>query len=738
MRDMTSRIRHLFTKKDTTFNLRNFTNLMKNLPVLVAFIVLAMSSCQPNTPEKKETTALAASNPFSTASSLPYQAPPFDKIKNADYRPAFDAGISQAENEIDSIADNSQPPTFDNTLVALEKSGALLTRVNSVFNWISSANTNDTLQALQEEIAPRLAALSDAMYLNTKLFHRIDTLYQVRDQLNLDAESMRLLEYQHQEFVLAGAQLSDPDKARLKKLNEEDASLSAKFTNQLLDAAKAGAVLVDNQTDLAGLAPGDLEAYAQNAKDNHQEGKWLLPLQNTTQQPELQSLTNRATRERIFNASWTRAEKSDSNDTRAVIKRLAVIRMEKAKLLGFQNYADWKLRDQMAQTPDAVHNFLAGLIPAAVHKAKSEAADIQHLIDQQKGGFQLQPWDWNFYSEQVRKAKYDLDESEIKPYFELNKVLEDGVFYAANQLYGLTFKERHDIPVYQPDVRVFEVFDKDGQSLALFYCDYFKRDNKSGGAWMNNVVGQSKLLNQKPAIYNVCNFTKPAPGQPALISFDDVTTMFHEFGHALHGMFASQEYPTLSGTNVARDFVEFPSQFNENWALDPKVLKHYAVHYKTGETIPQALVDKIKKASTFNQGYDQTELYEAASLDMQWHTLTDTSAVTSVDDFEKDALVKSGFDIPQVPPRYRSSYFLHIWANGYAAGYYAYLWTKMLAEDAFSWFQENGGLTRANGDRFRDMILSRGNTEDYNKMFIDFRGHAPDVKPMEKALGLTN
>ncbi len=375
-------------------------------------------------------------------------------------------------------------------------------------------------------------------------------------------------------------------------------------------------------------------------------------------------------------------------------------------------------------------------MPAVTAKAKSEAADIQAVIDEQKGGFALQPWDWEYYAEQVRKAKYNLSEAEVKPYFELNKVLHDGVFYAANQLYGITFKERHDIPVYQPDVRVFEVFDNDGKSLALFYCDYFKRDNKQGGAWMSNLVGQSHLLNRKPVVYNVCNFTEPAPGKPALISFDDVTTMFHEFGHALHGMFASQEYPTLSGANTARDFVEFPSQFNEHWALYPSVLKHYAVHYQTGETIPQSLVDKIKKASSFNNGYTLTEAIAAASLDMQWHQLPADETVQNADSFETSALHITKLDLPQVPPRYRSSYFLHIWSNGYAAGYYAYQWTKMLEEDAYSWFEEHGGLTRANGQRFRDMVLSRGNSEDLNKMFFDFRGRKPNIQPMEKALGL--
>ncbi len=675
-------------------------------------------------------------NPFLTESSLPYQAPPFDKIKDSDFSPALEEGMKQQQQEIHQIANNPDAPTFENTFVALEKSGQLLTRVNNVFSLLTGANTNPELQKIQEEAAPKLAANQDAIYLNSKLFKRIETIYNNRSHLKLNAESNRLIEYTYQQFLLAGAKLSEADKVSLKKLNGEEASLSAKFINQLLAAAKAGALVVSDSSELAGLSQGNLDAFAQNAKANKLARKWLLPLQNTTQQPPLQSLANRATRQKLCEASWNRAETGDSNDTRNTIARMAKIRAEKAKLLGFPNYAAWKLQDQMAKTPAAVENFFSQLVPSATAKAKGEAADIQALIDKQNGGFKLQPWDWNYYAEQVRKAKYDLDESEIKPYFELNRVLENGVFYAANQLYGLTFKERHDLPVYQKDVRVFEVFDKDNKSFALFYCDYYKRDNKSGGAWMSNIVGQSKLLGTRPVIYNVCNFTEPAPGQPALISFDDVTTMFHEFGHALHGLFADQQYPSLSGTNIARDYVEFPSQFNEHWALDPLVFKHYAVHYKTGQLMPQALVDKIKKAATFNKGYSLTELLAAAALDMQWHTLPANDSVQNVDEFETAALQKTHLDLPEVPTRYRSSYFLHIWGNGYAAGYYAYLWTKMLEEDAYSWFEENGGLTRANGQRFRDMILSRGNTEDYGKMFRDFRGHNPNIQPMEKAMGL--
>jgi peptidyl-dipeptidase Dcp len=697
-------------------------------------VLTILSSCMDK--GNKSTSNLPANNPFLTASSLPYQAPAFDKIKDADFKPALQAGMKQWLEEISKIADNPDAPTFENTLVAMEKSGQLYNRANNVFNLLTGANTTPELQKVQEEIAPEQAATEDAIYLNSKLFKRVEAIYNNRAGLKLDAESDRLVEYYYQRFELAGAKLSDADKAAMKKLNGEEASLTAKFTNQVLAANKAGRVTVDNKAQLAGLAQSEIDGLAQNAKTNKLDGKWLISLQNTTQQPLLQSLTDRSLREKLFNASWTRAEKSDSNDTRKSIVRIAQIRAEKAKLMGFANYAVWKLKDQMAKTPEAVNEFLAKLSPAATAKAKAEAVDIQKLIDQQKGGFKLQPWDWNFYAEQVRKQRYNLDNNEVKPYFELNNVLENGVFYAATQLYGITFKERHDLPLYQSDVRSFEVFDKDGSSLGLFYCDYFKRDNKQGGAWMNNMVGQSKLLGTKPVIYNVCNFNKPAAGQPALISFSDVITMFHEFGHGLHGLFANEQYPSLSSPNTARDFVEFPSQFNENWATYPDVFKHYAVHYQTKAAMPQALVDKIKKAATFNQGYALTEALAGAELDLQWHTLAANAGLQDVDKFELAALKKTNFYLPEVPPRYRSSYFLHIWSNGYAAGYYAYAWTQMLDHDAFAWFQENGGLTRANGQRFRDMILSRGNTIEYGKMYRDFRGHNPDITPLLKSQGL--
>ena len=712
---------------------------MKKISIVAScMLMLFFSACnQKSQKQSMENNANLANNPFIHASTLPFQAPDFNKIKDSDFEPAFEEGIKRQLAEIDQIANNKEEPTFENTLVALEKSGQLLNRVDYVFEMLAGANTDSVLQDLQEKIAPKLAAQHDAITLNSKLFERIKQIYQKKDGLKLDSESAHLLQYYYDEFVRAGANLPADKKEKLKKLNEEDASLSAKFTNQLLAAAKDGALIIDNKDELKGLSESAIKSAARDAEANGKTGKWLISLQNTTQQPALQSLENRTTRERLFEASWTRAEKGDANDTRETIKRLAEIRADKAQLLGFPNFAAWTLQDQMAKTPETVQSFLGKLVPPATANAKQEAKDLQAVINKEKGGFQLEPWDWNYYAEKVRKARYDLDEEQIKPYFELWNVLENGVFYAANQLYGLTFKQRSDIPVYQPDMRVYTVIDKDGSELGMFYCDYFKRDNKSGGAWMSNVVGQSKLMGTKPVVYNVCNFTKPASGEPALITWDDVTTMFHEFGHALHGLFADQMYPSLSGTNVARDFVELPSQFNEHWALYPKVFANFAVHYKTGKPMPQELVNKIKKSTTFNQGYALTEILAASDLDMEWHTIPAGEKINSVDDFEKEALEKTHLDIPEVPPRYRSTYFLHIWSNGYSAGYYAYLWAEMLDDDAYAWFEENGGLTRENGQRFRDMILSRGNTEDFHKMFVDFRGQEPDIQPMLKDRGLT-
>jgi len=639
--------------------------------------------------------------------------------------------MAQQLAEIDKIANNPAVPTFENTLVAMERSGRLLARASAAFNGVSQANTNPVLQKAKTALAPQIAAHMDAIRLNKMLFGRIAAIYTKRASLKLDAESLRLVERQYAEFVHSGANLSDNAKEQLKTLNKELSSLSDAFSKKLLEATKGGAYATQDESALAGLSDAQLAAAAQAAKGRSANG-YLIPLQNTTQQPVLATLRVRATRETIFGNSWNRAERGDANDTRDIIARIAQLRAQRARLLGFASHAAWKLEDQMAKTPEAALQFMDALVPMATAKAAREAKDIQEVIDAQKAAFTLQAWDWDFYGDQVRKAKYDLNDAEIKPYFEINNVLENGVFFAATQLYGITFKERKDIPVYEPDVRVFEVSDVDGKPLALFYCDYFKRDNKNGGAWMSEFVGQSKLLGTLPVIYNVANLPKPAPGEAALISFDDVTTMFHEFGHGLHGMFSNTRYPTLSGTSTARDFVEFPSQFNEHWAIYPAVFNHYAKHYQTSAPMPDALVAKIKKSKNFAEGYGLTELLAAAELDMQWHVLTADAPLQDPDAFEQQALTKTHLNLPAVPPRYRSSYFSHIWGSGYSAGYYAYLWTEMLADDGYQWFDDHGGLSRANGDRFRRMILSRGNTEDLAAMYLAWRGKAPSIDAMIK------
>jgi peptidyl-dipeptidase Dcp len=675
--------------------------------------------------------AFGTNNPFYAPSTLPFGAPPFDRIKDADYRPAIEAGMASQLEEIRAIAENPAKPTFDNTFVALEKSGRLFARARAAFSAVTGADTDPELDEAKAALAPEMAAHRDAIYLNERLFARIAAVYKVRDSLKLDPESLRLVQVTYDEFVRSGATLSAADKIELRKLNEEASILSNTFTTKLLAATKAGALQTTSAAALAGLSDAQLAAAAQAATSRKTDG-YVLPLQNTTQQPEFVSLQDRATRHAIFENSWTRTERSDANDTRETIARLAQLRAQRAKLLGFPSHAAWKLQDQMAKTPQAALAFMDSLAPAATGKAAREGADIQALIDAQHGGFTLEAWDWEFYAEQVRKAKYALDDSEIKPYFEIGNVLVNGVFYAATQLYGITFKERKDIPVYQSDVRVFEVTDVSGKPLALFYCDYFKRDNKNGGAWMSSFVEQSTLLGTLPVIYNVANLPKPAAGEPALITFEDVRTMFHEFGHALHGMFADTRYPSLSGTATARDFVEFPSQFNEHWASYPAIFNHYAKNYRTGEIMPAEMFDKIQKSANAAEGYSLTELLEAAELDMQWHMLPADAPVENPDEFEKQALARVHLDIRGVPPRYRSSYFSHIWAGGYSAGYYAYLWTQMLDDDAYQWFDDHGGLTRQNGDRFRRMILSRGNTQDLAALYLAWRGKPPSIDAFMK------
>jgi len=677
-----------------------------------------------------------AQNPLLAPSDLPYGAPPFDRIKDADYAPAIEAAMREHEAEIDRIVGTAAPADFDNTIVALERSGALLSRVVQIFEGMTQSNTDPALDAIKRDINPKLQAHEDQINLNPRLFARVRAVYEARGTLKLDAKSRYLLEQIYADFVHAGAALTPADQARLRTLNQQISKLQTSFQQKLLAATAGGAVIVDDRAALGGLDADAVAAAAAAATQRGHAGKYMLPLRNTTQQPPLSKLTDRALRARIMEASEQRGDGPGTNDARDLVAQLAKLRADKAKLLGFPNFAAYRLDNQMAKTPDAAMKLLDSLVPGATANARADAAAMQAIIDKQGGGFKLASYDWNFYAEQLRAQRYDLDEAAIRPYFELDRVLKDGVFFAANQLYGVTFKERHDIPLYQPDVRSFEVFDADGTPLALFYADYFGRPNKQGGAWCDDLVTPSGLLGRKPVVVNVASFTKPAPGQPALIGFDDVTTMFHEFGHALHTIFSNQYFPSQNGFNVPRDVVEFPSQFNEHWALDPVVFAHYARHYKTGAAMPVDLAEKIKRAKTFNQGYLLTEYLAAALLDLEWHSLPAGAPLQSPDSFERAALQKHDIDVATVPPRYRTTYFAHIWAGGYASSYYAYLWGEVLDDDAYAWFTEHGGLTRANGQRFRDMMLAPGHTADPMDLYRAFRGHDPDTAALLKQRGL--
>ena len=698
---------------------------------IVASAVILVASLQTNS-LLAQNNSVKMTNPLLQKSTLQYQAPQFNLIKDEHFKPAFEYALKIHDQEIANIAGNTEKPTFQNTVLALEISGEDLNRASGLFYNLTGSNTNPTIQAIEAEYAPIFSAHNDKIYLNSQLYNRIKAI----DSNALIGEDKKLTSYYLQQFELAGANLSDADKEKMKKINGEIATLSTLFGNKILIARKNGAVFFDTEKELEGLSTEEIAAAKSKATEAGQPGKYMIGLLNTTQQPLLQSLKNRATREKIFKSSWNRAEKNDEGDTRETIEKMARLRLQKANLMGKKSFSEWKLQDQMAQFPAPAMDLLAKIAAPAVAKAKVEAKEIQDLIDAQNGGFKLEPWDWNFYSEQVRKAKYDLDESQIKPYFEITTVLEKGVFFAAKQMYGITFKERQDLPVYHPDVKVYEVFDADGTSIAIYYLDFYTRDNKNGGAWMSNFVNQSHYLKQKPVIVNVYNFSKPVNGNPSLISFDDVTTMFHEFGHTLHGLFANQEYVTLSGTSVPRDYVEFPSQINEHAALDPAVLKNYAVHYQTKQPIPQELIDKIKKTDTFNNGYHVTELLAAATLDMAWHSVEKESDFKPVLVFEKEALQKFGLLVNEVPTRYHTPYFSHIWGGGYSAGYYAYTWSKTLDYNAFDWMKTNGGMTRANGERFRKYILSVGNSVDLNKAFKDFIGHDMQIEPYLRNAGL--
>jgi len=683
-----------------------------------------------------------ADNPFDAPSTQPFHLPPFDRIHDSDYRPAFQAGMAEQLRQVAAIAHNSEPPTFANTIVALERSGRLLERVETTFSNLNSCNSDPEMQQIDTEMAPLLAAQRDAIHLNPALWARVDELYNRRASLQLDAESLQLLTRYHTMFVRAGARLTPDQQARLKDLNKQISTLTTRFKHNVLKATAEGAVVVDDVAQLDGLSAQQIGAAAEAAATRGMQGMWLITLQNTTDQPVLAQLSNRELRERIYRESISRGLGGPTDNT-AVIAELVRLRAERATLLGYPDHAAYQLADESAGTPEAVRDMIAQVAPAALARAHAEAADIQKLIDAQaaaagSASFALQPWDWFYYTEKVRKERYDFDQAAVAPYFELDHVLKDGVFYAAHRLYGLNFRERHDLPVYQKDVRVFEVSDADGKPLALFLADYFARDNKQGGAWMSSYVRQSRLLERKPVVANHLNIPKPPHGQPVLLTFDEVTTMFHEFGHALHGMLSDVHYPLLSGTAVPRDFVEYPSQYNEMWAREPSVVAHYARHYQTGAPMPPELLAKVLAAQNFNQGYATTEYLEAALLDQAWHQITVAEAPSAqqVPAFEQHALDASGLNYPPVPPRYHSTYFAHIFESGYSAGYYAYLWSEVLARDTGEWFHTHGGLTRANGDFLRTRVLSRGRSEDPQVQFRNFYGRAPDIAPLLEYRGL--
>lgn len=678
------------------------------------------------------------SNPFLAPSPLPFNYPQFDRIRDSDFAPAFDAGMQAQLQEVRAIAEDSAPPTFQNTLVALERSGQLLRRARTVFSALVAADTNDTRNQLRSDYAPRFAAHSDAILLDPKLFARIQALFASRDTLGLDAQSQRLIERYHSDFVRAGAKLSAADKEKLKALNAELATLGSRFTQNVLDEVNASAVVVEDRARLDGLTEAQIAAAAEEAQARGLPGRYVLTLLNTTGQPVNVQLTSRALRQQVHQASVARGSRGGEFDNRAIVARTMQLRAERAAMLGFPDYASYGLEDQTARTPAAVNAMLRRLAPAAVANARREAADLQARIHQEGGDFTLAPWDWDYYTEKVRVEKFAFDEAQLKPYLELTNVLEKGVFFAANRLYGLTFKRRDDLPVYHPDVWVYEVADADGQPLALFIADMYARRSKRGGAWMNAYVPQSTLLGQRPVVANHLNITRPPDGEPTLLTWDEVITAFHEFGHALHGMFSQVEYPYFSGTSVPRDFVEFPSQVNEMWADWPEVLKNYAVHHRTGEPIPQDLLDKVIAAQKFNQGFATTEYLAAALLDQRWHQLP-AGQVPGADEvlaFEAAALRAEGVDFEAVPPRYRTTYFSHI-MGGYQAGYYAYIWSEVLDADTQQWFAENGGLTRANGQRFRELLLSRGGSVDAMTLYRQFAGREPRIEPLLEKRGLS-
>jgi peptidyl-dipeptidase Dcp len=700
-------------------------------------LAIAVTAAVANLAHAAPASLLPASNPFAAKSTLPFEYPPFDKIHNEDYAPAFEEGMRQQSAEIDAIANSKAAPTFDNTIVAMERSGQLLSRVSTTFYSLVGCNTNPTLDALDKELAPKLAAHSDKIRLNEKLFKRVETLYNKRDALHLDAESKYVLERYHTDFVRAGAQLSGADKEKLKAYNGRIAALQTQFSQNVLKEANASALIVDSRAELAGMSDKAIDAAAAEGKKRGLDGKFVIPIVNTTQQAPMSSLTNRATRQKLLALSLARGSHGGEFDNRQVVLDLTRARAERAKLLGYPNHAAYMLEDQTAKTTGAVNALLAEFAKPAVRNAKREAGEIQKVIDAEDGKFQATAADWNYYTDKVRQARYAFDENQLRPYFEYNNVLLNGVFFAAGKEYGLTFKERHDLPVYNPDVRVFDVFDADGKQLAIFLHDPYARSNKRGGAWMNAYVNQNGLFGTHPVVANHLNIPKPAAGEPTLLTYDEVRTMFHEFGHALHGMFSNVKYPRVAGTRVPRDFVEFPSQVNEMWMAWPEVLANYAKHYQTGAPMPKELLDKVQASSKFNEGYRTTEYLAASILDQSWHQLGASQIPTDVLGFEAKALHDAGVDFPLVPPRYRTTYFSHVFSGGYSAGYYGYLWAEKLDADTVEWFKENGGLLRKNGDRFRQMLLSRGSTMDAMEMYRNFRGRDAQIQPLLERRGLT-
>jgi peptidyl-dipeptidase Dcp len=705
---------------------------MNHTNIIIAASVAAVFSVAHAEPAS----LLPASNPFAKPSTLPFGYPAFDKIKNEDYAPAFEEGMRQQAAEIDAIANNKKPATFDNTIVAMEKGGQLLNRVSTVFYSLSGANTNDTFKALERELGPKLAAHNDAIRLNGKLYARIKSLYDKRDKLHLDAESKYLLERYHTDFVRAGAQLSDADKAKLKAMNGELAKLQTTFAQNVLEEANASALVVDTREELAGMSDKAIDAAAAAAKAKGQDGKFLIPVVNTTGQANLAVLTNRAVREKLMALSLARGSHGGKFDNTQVVLSLVKLRAEKAALMGYPNFAAYALADQTAHDTDAVNKILAELTRPAVANAKKEGAEIQQAINKENGGFELAAQDWAMYSDKVKAERFNFDSNELRPYFELNNVLTNGVFFAANKVYGLSFKERKDLPVYNPDVRVFDVFDADGKQLAIFIADFYARSNKRGGAWMNAYVSQSSLMGTRPVVANHLNIPKPNDGEPTLLTYDELRTMFHEFGHALHGMFSNVKYPRFSGTSVPRDFVEYPSQVNEMWMVQPEVLANYARHYKTGEAMPKELLEKVAASKKFNQGFATTEYLASSLVDQRWHQLSAAQMPADVLAFEAAALKDAGVDYAPVPPRYRTTYFSHTFSGGYAAGYYAYLWSEKLDADTVEWFKENGGLQRKNGDWFRKTLLSRGGTADALELFRNFRGRDARIEPLLERRGL--